>query len=471
MPDSYNPYAKWDHFDFSPRNQPVPQVGICDEPCVCMRINQSWLPFILGAIDRLGQPDVWNDTEVNKQFAFDQINELEAALMACDCGSGSTTFTTTNKTNVALSATEINEAQVGSLANIGTYDPADPTLIAGGEVAYSTTSSRNAYDNGLCAALEIILRNFRQFWIDSTTIAAQEEKEKWDVASAIANGIGDAFLVVGTVYKPAQIYGWVSKFIGAMFDVLGQAIEAGVSFTGPVDLGQEWQDDFHCYLYQSLVDSDITFNKWRTVTTDYVTIDNYFLDADPQHGDLALTAWLHAVNDLLFYYSFMETLGTTVNATTSLGADFPCDCCLLEDASLFSLEFFDPNTVPVSWPYSNPLSDPRNFFIADSGAWFVPLKAFWLRFDEPIKIQAIRIHCVTTVGQSTHTVNIDDNCYSTNHNYSSFLAGQGETVEQTATGPGMSFGKFRCNGVQVSLTTFQSFKITGVSLRYQLPPF
>lgn len=82
MPDFFQPNPEWEHFDNSPRDETVPVSGISDAPAHIAIVNQEWVAFVLGAIDRLGYGDVWSGTDADRENAHHQILELQAMLMS-----------------------------------------------------------------------------------------------------------------------------------------------------------------------------------------------------------------------------------------------------------------------------------------------------------------------------------------------------------------------------------------------------
>lgn len=70
-------------FDPRPRRQ-SPETGISANPSVCIRINYEWLPFILGIISALDEPDSWAGTQEQIDYARSQIRQLIASLGECE---------------------------------------------------------------------------------------------------------------------------------------------------------------------------------------------------------------------------------------------------------------------------------------------------------------------------------------------------------------------------------------------------
>jgi len=64
---------------------PIPGVGICDEPYICLRVNVRWAAYVGGALHILESPELWAGTEDEKDAAIQQVRELLDS-MACTCG-------------------------------------------------------------------------------------------------------------------------------------------------------------------------------------------------------------------------------------------------------------------------------------------------------------------------------------------------------------------------------------------------
>ncbi|MEM6284166.1 MAG: hypothetical protein AAF787_18380, partial [Chloroflexota bacterium] len=92
------PGTRWD-YDFlrrkyAPRQIPLPapDVGILDEPKLCVQINEEWFSHILGAWSVLEQQDAWTVDEQAVYNAIQQIELLISSVRPCpptpsgDCG-------------------------------------------------------------------------------------------------------------------------------------------------------------------------------------------------------------------------------------------------------------------------------------------------------------------------------------------------------------------------------------------------
>lgn len=88
----WDPYddGRWTHQRPSYR-QPVvaPAAAPGDSPCVCVSVNQSWIPFITGALSQLAQPSTWQvDTDADRADVLGRVQDLIALLgAAMPCGS------------------------------------------------------------------------------------------------------------------------------------------------------------------------------------------------------------------------------------------------------------------------------------------------------------------------------------------------------------------------------------------------
>lgn len=66
---------------------PIPTAQAFDEPTRCLRVNEQWVGYILGALDVLDQFDVWEGGEEQVFNARQQVLQIKAALMdteACE---------------------------------------------------------------------------------------------------------------------------------------------------------------------------------------------------------------------------------------------------------------------------------------------------------------------------------------------------------------------------------------------------
>jgi len=84
IPSSWILDERWP-VDFRQAALVAPAEGICDEPCICLRINVRWSAFIAGALHVLEVPQVWAGTEVEQEAAIQQVMEL-LDNMGCQCG-------------------------------------------------------------------------------------------------------------------------------------------------------------------------------------------------------------------------------------------------------------------------------------------------------------------------------------------------------------------------------------------------
>lgn len=65
---------------FAPRLHPLvaPDVGIFDEPCICLKLNQQWASHFLGAIQALIEDDAWLGTETDVFSAQQEVEKFLA---------------------------------------------------------------------------------------------------------------------------------------------------------------------------------------------------------------------------------------------------------------------------------------------------------------------------------------------------------------------------------------------------------
>jgi len=61
----------------------IPSAAPADEPTVCIRVNQTWVPYILGSLTQLTQPTTWVDTGAGTvQAALDSAQDLMSLIGA-----------------------------------------------------------------------------------------------------------------------------------------------------------------------------------------------------------------------------------------------------------------------------------------------------------------------------------------------------------------------------------------------------
>lgn len=67
---------------YSPRHNayPIPEAGIFDEPYVCIRVNRTWVPFVLGVLDVLMDRVYWQGEDADMDHMETQIADLQIAL-------------------------------------------------------------------------------------------------------------------------------------------------------------------------------------------------------------------------------------------------------------------------------------------------------------------------------------------------------------------------------------------------------
>lgn len=59
---------------------PVPTSTICEAPYVCLRINEQWTPFVLGALETLRWEDLYIGTPTQIRNALGEVGELLSAV-------------------------------------------------------------------------------------------------------------------------------------------------------------------------------------------------------------------------------------------------------------------------------------------------------------------------------------------------------------------------------------------------------
>lgn len=59
---------------------PLPTAQAFDEPTRCLRVNEEWVGYILGALDTLDQADVWQGNEEQVYNARQQVLQIKTAL-------------------------------------------------------------------------------------------------------------------------------------------------------------------------------------------------------------------------------------------------------------------------------------------------------------------------------------------------------------------------------------------------------
>lgn len=55
---------------------PVPGVHPTDAPTVTIALNEAWIPYIVGALDRFLSPSYWNGTSAEVDEALQQAATL-----------------------------------------------------------------------------------------------------------------------------------------------------------------------------------------------------------------------------------------------------------------------------------------------------------------------------------------------------------------------------------------------------------
>jgi microcystin-dependent protein len=65
---------------YDPRgSNTIPSVDIDEAPYYCAKINQEWLGHIIGVLARLDQPDAWQGTESDIDYARNEIRQFIAS--------------------------------------------------------------------------------------------------------------------------------------------------------------------------------------------------------------------------------------------------------------------------------------------------------------------------------------------------------------------------------------------------------
>lgn len=80
--------AGWIVDPFHGAKHDVPLGDVTGVPRSCVEIANDWVPLILTALDRLKMGDMWNGTDADIQRAYQNIETLQAELMAGVCEGG-----------------------------------------------------------------------------------------------------------------------------------------------------------------------------------------------------------------------------------------------------------------------------------------------------------------------------------------------------------------------------------------------
>jgi len=60
----------------SPDALPVPGIAPDDPPLVLIQVNEDWIPYLIGAVEKLLDPSMWNGDAETIAETLQQVNQL-----------------------------------------------------------------------------------------------------------------------------------------------------------------------------------------------------------------------------------------------------------------------------------------------------------------------------------------------------------------------------------------------------------
>lgn len=437
----------WDRkFDWVGKPSPVPTAGICEEPCKCVRINETWLFRIIPALLRVGHSDVWEGSEAEKERAFAEVDYLIGMLMACDCGTGGTVTNIENapEYTITLSKTEIQNYQTNTFIRYATYNVADPCTV-GVNACPSTTSDIVAYEQTLCSVLSFMVDAFARIFKEATGFY----DESGNLATDVTDWIARELRVTAIAYSALSIFIPIPDelivvpiLIGGaeIAEEVGDFLAGDPEYVPGVDLSQEDKNCLACYLYQSLLGAPITFEKWREVALNVNEVRQCLTYGTSSIPDAAaVLSWLRFVNLQSTYFMLLEVVDKLVDAQQTINAGLDCPCCNISSTVLQTLKVFptpDASATPM-WPEytgSNPFVNDENFYQTSSFSNHsnFPSGKVVMKFDVPIRItNDFRLRIIHQgAAAATHTVTVKTNCdqHTTTLNVGSGGGSTNETI-------------------------------------------
>lgn len=328
---------RYPDFDPAAKILPVPVAGILDPPCCCVGINYEWIPFIAGMLDRLGYGDAWNDTEANRDRAYQEVQKLQALFggdeTLCNCGQVSTAPNVTNITTVYDITTMIDKSQTQVETVYNSWPTDNPTMIGDGNIVPMTLSIPR--DNALCKAFV----DFVTAWM-----AAYEQIRDQAVNGGLTGLVGDVLgFFDGAIKFASDVTNLIDDILPDTMLIDGfifgqraaQAIASGMIdaakwLAGVEDIPEIDKtkvEEIACALWNCFRSTGLTFDDWLDCNTDYAVLDALDWAVNTADSYLIARMWASGMQHEDSYFSFMGTVDGLIGAINLTGEIPDCPCC------------------------------------------------------------------------------------------------------------------------------------------------
>lgn len=341
-------------YDTAFRPLPVPTAAPDDAPLRCFTLNEEWLSYLLGMLERLRWADAWQGTPQEVDQATRRVQDLLYILQVGNCSDMSTIY----DIRITGCAIEVQRSEggewelLGDLSTCGAEGPPGPPGPAGpqgeqgppGEDGDPGTASHTG-------AFE--------------TITEWDDVKACNIAEGLADWLREYFVNSLLILKQAAqataaVGSWIDLLVSGV-PIIGGVIDAITDFA---DIGatiaqelldyantSDWRDWIKCDLYCRLlkVNGDLTEEKMSEI----IEAHHDAAAALPPQGPL-LTV-IGQPYSLYLYAVRREEIYRRANFYQTTTA-FSCEDCPDCGWSVF----FDFTLSDCGWsPYDPPLPDPR----------------------------------------------------------------------------------------------------------------
>jgi hypothetical protein len=341
-------------YDPRPYAMPVPTTGIFDTPVVCVSINRTWIPHIVGVLNRLEWADAW-DAETHDEIAnaIQQIRQLMLALATTTCEDSQMTLRQ-NPSNPYLLEQSSNGGITWSIA----YDYA---LISAASVVNTTQTTINQLGDNYDGTPESIAPDMNY---DGTSGDDIRNAALWDACvktvQATCNAVQDlrnreaagAALGVAVLGATAVVLTATGVGIPLALTLSTAALAVYASAWGELSESilqdESVQYAVACCMYSALADADITRTAFSS------SLDACAFAALSPESQLAGAIATTISDDLDVYLTFLDAMQTAHKyAELSLLPSSPCNAAFdsLFDFTLSTASWraFTPDSARAVW--------------------------------------------------------------------------------------------------------------------------